>query len=956
MNDLVNEGLLIEEYILRRMVYVNSAGHGYSEILLDDHLAMFGENNVGKTASLAGTKLLLYPESNLRNCESKFRFEGKEGAFTMEESYQFYFPDPKSFIILEVQNPEGMFCMVLYKNNNYTYSRLFIPLAYGDLRHLFWSKDNEDFNENLSIASIKEFTQAQDGLQVKDETELRSLMFGSARSDSKRNRFCVLPLKEATLDSVEAFRHIYQLAFDTSNKKTKTLPTAIATLLEMGRGRDEEKLNSNLTELNEQYSKLIAKKDYLDSLNNARPYYERAFAAYEKFDKAHIIYSQAYQSTKNAIQNAKESYVAQHSEIKAQYDEQLKALEKINDKLENANRESQRLEGRIEEKQVTLKRDKEKSVAVKRKCSSYGEKIDFSNVVSTLKKQAKKLKIELEQYREENGLQTLLKDNINRRNQCIKNKDKAEAFINDTSSAFLHKLDDKHSASILLSLNSEFSELTLEITENIASTVKQFAKLFDKTDQEQLKFLDTPFSETRYVGYSESESVERAKEKIEELKSEIQALDNDISKYNKALKTKDFDKLISETDKELKTVTKDIDDINGLPILINRIEELEKNIASSEGLAKEKSIEVEQLITQRSDISSKYNQLNHMLRKLDDENSLIQYGDRQLEAAFLICDVLASSSPEKASISQEQLDKVSEQAKSAKELKDETLQNLRLVISQVEIPEVDPHKQLTSSHDINHVMGHLKDIYTTLEYELSQYQNEIQSHNRFVSSQLNELRASKDFLRNFINEINGDLNGQQVSNLSEIKLTLAIHPAFSSLLDTLDKHDIEDASLLDDSFYDALAHFVDKFFDKRKKRLKMKDIIESISYEYTLKKTGKQVNKSQSGGTSSTITAFVLSVLLNRITPSYVKLKMPIIVDEVSTLDFKNTKATIKQIADHGFSIFCATPAYSGYICSKVGRWITIDRSTIQRPIVDDCYLNILPQHIEKFGAKPNAT
>ncbi|MBM3006655.1 hypothetical protein, partial [Escherichia coli] len=87
-----------EDYILKRMGYVNYANHGYSEILLDEHLAMFADNNAGKTASLAGTKLLLYPEVNFNQCESKFKFEGKSGLFSKEDSYEFYFPDARSFV------------------------------------------------------------------------------------------------------------------------------------------------------------------------------------------------------------------------------------------------------------------------------------------------------------------------------------------------------------------------------------------------------------------------------------------------------------------------------------------------------------------------------------------------------------------------------------------------------------------------------------------------------------------------------------------------------------------------------------------------------------------------------------------------------------------------------------------------------------------------------------------
>ncbi|WP_336152403.1 hypothetical protein, partial [Acinetobacter sp. 99] len=73
------------EFILKRLVFINSAKHAYSELLLDQHLAMFGRNNNGKTASLAATKLLLFPENNFKHCYSKFGFEGKDGPYDSEQ-------------------------------------------------------------------------------------------------------------------------------------------------------------------------------------------------------------------------------------------------------------------------------------------------------------------------------------------------------------------------------------------------------------------------------------------------------------------------------------------------------------------------------------------------------------------------------------------------------------------------------------------------------------------------------------------------------------------------------------------------------------------------------------------------------------------------------------------------------------------------------------------------------
>lgn len=179
-------GLLSEDYILKRMVYVNSANHGYSEILLDKHLAMFGNNNAGKTASLAGTKLLLFPEVDFLKCEEKFKFKGTDGFFSTIESYEFYFPDSRSFLILEVENPEGSFCMILYKTNNYGYGRFFVPRHYKEIRHLFWNAEDNDFSSDLSVQAISKYVKENDGLQVTDQKEITYLMFDSFRGDRSK--------------------------------------------------------------------------------------------------------------------------------------------------------------------------------------------------------------------------------------------------------------------------------------------------------------------------------------------------------------------------------------------------------------------------------------------------------------------------------------------------------------------------------------------------------------------------------------------------------------------------------------------------------------------------------------------------------------------------------------------------------------------------------------------------
>lgn len=49
------------------------------------------------------------------------------------------------------------------------------------------------------------------------------------------------------------------------------MPNAIATLLEMGRGRDEERLNADLQQIANEYAEIVATQDQLQKLKNAEP-------------------------------------------------------------------------------------------------------------------------------------------------------------------------------------------------------------------------------------------------------------------------------------------------------------------------------------------------------------------------------------------------------------------------------------------------------------------------------------------------------------------------------------------------------------------------------------------------------------------------------------------------------------------------------------------------------------
>ncbi len=210
--------------------------------------------------------------------------------------------------------------------------------------------------------------------------------------------------------------------------------------------------------------------------------------------------------------------------------------------------------------------------------------------------------------------------------------------------------------------------------------------------------------------------------------------------------------MIADTQEELAATNYDIENINGLPIIINRIAETESELISMENTEKALSITIEDLLNKHAKALGSFNETRDSMKELERDESLIRLGDKQLESASFLCDISSSVTAKPISISEKCLENLTDLANQAKNLKETTKTELSTVLRYVDVPDVDPHKQLVSTGDIERLMERLRDIYETLDYELIQYRNEIQSHNRFVSGQLNELRSARDFLRNFVRE------------------------------------------------------------------------------------------------------------------------------------------------------------------------------------------------------------
>jgi len=951
-NDLFDQSILAEEYLLNRLVYVNSANHAYSELMLNTHMAMFGNNNVGKTASLAGMKLLLFPEVDFYSCESKFKFKGKEGVYSMEESYDFYFPDARSFIILEVNNPEGAFCMVLYKSNNYGYGRFFVPVPYDQMRALFWNSETDQFADNISITSLSQFTKKNAGQQLTDSKEITRLMFSSYRDVPARKRFCVLPLKDDRPNSINAFRNIYQLAFEAGSLKSNTLPNAIAALLEMGRSRDQERLDANLTELTEQHAELYKQGEWLQRISNTKPEYDVVQARYTRASEAMLDYSSHYHSTQIALDLAKKNHAPNQQKISKEYLSKSDSLKAMKTQLSASTNDANKSKGAVE--QISKQLEKKQDLLVKAK--SLKARYGGMNSAEILEILHDALATESEKFttlKKEGGVAVLLQMNLDKQRQLREEIKRLNVLVANEKSLIFNQLGKPELASILYAINPLFSEASATLSDADKSTILDFTSLFQQDNAGYLRFLGEAFGSTKASPFNLQKKQLEWEQAITKHENSLEDVDSEIDVHRKVSSKKNIDELIKTTEQNIKQNKIEIQSIESLSTLEGDISELEADLLAKEAELKANTKNKDELGDQHGALRGEVDKLDRELVRLKAQQDKFTTIENNLSLARQqVTPIFIEIDPVNDALLtiDSALDVYKKSTDYGKWLSG-FKNKFDALVRDLPHPEIETHKELLTLADYDQAIRIYGSAFETLGYDLNKQKQAVQSHNQLFNNQISEIKGSATLLNNFVAEINKELNGKGVSNLSKISLHLTLNPAFLSLMSVLEKHDIQGDALLEPQLYESLNKFVEKFFNKKSRRLKMEDIIAEINYHYQLEATGEVVTKSQSGGTTSVITAFVLAVLLRRITPKYVQLQMPIIVDEISTLDSINTDSTIEQITEHGFSIFCATPSFSAFVSHKVGRWVMIDRSTIQHPMVQSCHLNILPEHVESYGA-----
>lgn len=857
--------------------------------------------------------------------------------------------------------------MVAYKpsaktsTDRYDYHRLFIEGTYDSLRHIFWDTSNQDFNPNISQSALLTHCKQHNGKEVSDQSTLVDIMFGSyGRADGQ---FCLVPLKDTGREAIQAFRDIYNLAFATTTIETEVLPSAISALIEMQRGREQEKLDSRLIDAYNDYEQLKMRKLELENLEVNESRYEAISSSFDQLNTKIEDHSLQVHALHSWLERTKKS-------INPSLDRAIKVLDLEINKCDELIAQLNVLANERKEPSSILmvrEKDQQHKEMLKVKCEQLLGRYpnhSISEVIEIEREFADDANKTLDALRNKDELEGRWQTLNHKYNQAVKTLEKKRDSLEHQTDLLMNRVT-KQSSQILHIINPRLNEIhTSHLNEDQIARIEAFTNLFSVNEHCELCLGSQPTSELMFKPFDPEQLIRDLQKDVQSQENIVQNLEIRLKELKKLLAESNSqqmtEKNIIELQKQLKdceTAIKDLQhyestkaDLENIKLEIEQanqditkidakigsiktvLEPLEKNVEALKGQKVEIANLAENLKNIGKDLSYT---LNYTWLHTEHSEDDINHAISELPKEHREIKTLVNLTNQNGFALNEALNKYKMQFKD--------------FMNKVPNSSIEAHIENPSIDQLKSNLQKYKNIFTTLRYQRSNFNNDVQTHNKALQAQVSEITNAKDQLGRQVLMINEKLNNHQISNLKEIKLKLKTKADFDSLNKTLNKFDVHGETLSDETLYTSLLTFFNKNQSSTTGRLRMINLIDSITYQYTLL-DDTVVDTSQSGGTTTTITAFVLSILLSEIKEKDMQVHLPIIVDEINTLDATNSNTVINQIAEHGFSIFCATPEFTATVANNVGRFLYIGDVNPKNIMLPSCQLHVLPEHIEYFG------
>lgn len=935
-------------FVLKKLVLVDSAGFCYSEIELDKHTILLGEGNVGKSSLLNCIRLFLLPEVNFNRAKDKFNFKSSNGyEYDKNESFGHYFPSKYSHLIIEVEKviagKRYSHCQILNRGKNLSFERIFTALPYQEIQHLFWRVEDDDEHnigsrvEKLSTQDVFTKIKAKDKhcISVRDPQKLKDLMYARDILSETEMRYSLFPLNDASDENVESLRALILMLFDmeTSNEG---VAKAVANIVESEKKETSDALNFDIQSFLAAHDSLKLEEQKLTDIENKTKEFEALesnFAKYSELSEVESRFVDFYLCLSSKLKQVNESVTISANKIK-DFQQQLSPISErvktISQNLFTANANIKTAEQSISKAQKDI--DKGES-----ELSRYVN-MSQQEVLELLDEELKDIQDKTQSLKDVNARRVrinkleaqITQNRITQQNieSEIKNSEFAiqKQLPNDT----LELLNSINQRLVLANPGKELEEHEINVIDNFKDLFSDQGYLYNFWGQEFKK------SNTRL-----SRDLQRE-------------LDNNVSEINAALSEKSalerqdsenpliVEKRLQELDRELKAIAREKAVISELNDNVGALKVYNKQLSDNQAVITEFNPQVESLLKQQAELSEQieFEQRQKVAFSNEQTELLTLQGSangtkraypkiqKQLDKQSIFNNT--------ANVTQEYLSLLQNDLRQIDHLRAQILEGLR-EFARDEFIDLDNDLFSPSPmpSSIYQAYNNVKQVYEELEGQWQILKSKTRSHNESVSNYVDILEKNFEHVSRFENQLNRSFEGISVNDLTQIEVSIDVDPRFKNLISEIQKsyNEFSDEAL-SEQFYLRLQAFSSAFFkESERNKLVMSDVIKKVSYR--VKKDGHDSwqTKQQSTSTAALINLKLVRILLAKLRADSCMVKLPVIMDEAANINVNQYEWLLRDIKDSGFYLFTAGTHSSGAeLVHMIGNHYDVDALKTAKP------------------------
>lgn len=935
-----------DKFLIKRLVLVDSAGLCYVELPVDRHAMLLGKGNVGKSSLLNAIRLFLLPENNFKNSRNKFAFKvpNKDDYYSNDDSYNHYFPSSRSFLILEVENFVGTHCQILYRSQNMGFNRIFTPLAYDQIRPLFWQGEGDEDGIGQAVADLS-VTKVSDALKkfspktvmASDTGKLKRMLYANDFLDVEAMRYCLFPLTETDDSRIESLRTLILLLFEM-NTGADSVARAVASIIEADKKYATDALEFDIEQFLQKHLELKDKQQSLTLIRN----YEPRFRALQKdFNE----YTQ--------LGDVDDRFCQLTHRIQWQIQKQRDERTMLADQYQAANQQLKNSEAGLKSLQTNLQ---EQAFSIKNAKRTIDDEQKHLNVVEGIKLQypvnvsiAEILQIYQEElvYNSKQLAALVDEDQSAKRKQelqrLLQSGEETEEVLQKRLLNQQYRLDAQLSAKALESLSAVNKRLVLanpcrQLSETELETIGEFVELFD-CSADQIKWFDQSFQR-------------QTQTLTDDLEAQIQKIRDDIASWRKSLNDLTIadtmlpqQKKIDDADREVKLLTKELDALKRYDVAKVNVSESQEKLISLEQSLEEIRSHIQAREESNEQVKSKAVQCHAELQNVTQSHEALKSLERrqhnlcgmyprlkQALAVFQIATIVEDDDP---LVKSQDFDQIGMDLHQLDKLRDKIINELRESVHAGIIEDGDDIRlQVPSANSVKQCMQRISDVYSELPQREGVLKHQVYEHNESVASYIKVLTDNDEHVKRFESQLNRDFSQVRINDLEKVEVKIAVHPKFRNLIEEINKFDLHGDKLPSDEFYERLRVFVGEFFKgDTNTKLTMDKIITNLSYQTRKVGEDRLQTKQQSNSTTALINFEMVQVLLNKVLHSSANVAMPLVLDEAATIDLAQFDWLLPHLSQRGFSLFAAsTYSASAELIHKIGEYHEIGMMKTSQP------------------------